>query len=267
MSDIFKKNIDKYLYLIHLADNALILGQRNAEWCGQGPILEEDIAMANISLDLIGQARMLYQYAATLKGDEITEDTLAYFRNEREFRNYTLVELPHYQPLSAHMTTDKDYAFTIVRNFFYSTLMVLIWDSLSKSTDPQIKAIADKSIKETRYHLRHSSGWLQRLGDGTQLSHQKMQIALDTLYSYTQEFWSDAPFEIIADSEGYGILPSKIKELWDESITTTVNVATLSLPEITGFIPQGKFTYHSEYLGPLLAEMQYTARSYPDGNW
>jgi len=257
----------KYEYLLHLADNALILGQRNAEWCGQGPVIEEDIAMANISLDLIGQARMLYQYAATLRADEVTEDTLAYFRHEREFRNYTLLELPHHIAYSSYMTTDKDYAYTIVRNYLYSTLMVLLWNELSDSNDETLKAIAEKSIKEAQYHLRHSSGWLQRLGDGTEESHQKMQSALDALFHYTQEFWQDADFETAANLEGFGVLPSTLKASWEEAVSTTVTASTLTLPEATGFITQGKVCYHSEYLGPLLAEMQYVVRSYPDGNW
>lgn len=257
----------KYNYIIHLADNALILGQRNAEWCGQGPILEEDIAMANISLDLIGQARMLYQYAAELRGDGATEDSLAYLRHEREFRNYTLMELPHHTVYSSYMSTDNDYAFTIVRNFLYSTLMVLVWSKLLESSDERIQAIADKSLKETRYHLRHSSGWLQRLGRGTELSHQKMQTALDNFFHYTQEFWQDAPYETKAESDGYGVAPSTLKSQWEEAVRITATEATLSVIKPSGFITQGKLNYHSEYLGPLLAEMQYVARSYPDGSW
>ena len=146
-------------YLLHLADNALILGQRNAEWCGHGPILEEDLALANNSLDLIGQARLLYQYAAQIRGDGATEDALAYFRDVPDFRNYTLLELPHNAPLAATAAGDRDYATTIVRNFLYSALMVLLWERLQGSPDAHLAAIAAKSLKEVRYHLRHSRDW------------------------------------------------------------------------------------------------------------
>ena len=143
-------------YLLHLADNAVVLGQRNAEWCGHGPILEEDMALANVSLDLIGQARLLYQRAAEMKGGDATEDKLAYFRGPHEFRNYTLLELPHHGPLVGYAAADRDYATTIVRNFLYSALMVHVWDGLQQSSDPSLAAIAAKSLKETSYHLHHS---------------------------------------------------------------------------------------------------------------
>ena len=175
-------------YLLHLADNALVLGQRNAEWCGHAPILEEDMAMANNSLDLIGQARLLYQYAAErLAGDvraprgahwpagPLTEDTLAYFRDVPEFRNYTLLELPHSPPLVPTGVGDRDWGVTIVRNFLYSALMVLVWERLQRSADPQLAAIAAKSLKEVRYHLRHARDWLVRLGDGTDASQCRAQ--------------------------------------------------------------------------------------------
>ncbi|HWP10364.1 MAG TPA: 1,2-phenylacetyl-CoA epoxidase subunit PaaC, partial [Ramlibacter sp.] len=149
-------------YLLHLADNALVLGQRNAEWCGHGPVLEEDIAMANISLDLIGQARLLYQHAAALAGGGATEDSLAYFRDQGQFRNYTLLELPHHGPLAGTAAATRDYATTIVRNFLYSALMLLLWEALQSSSDAQLAAIAAKSVKETRYHLRHARDWLVR---------------------------------------------------------------------------------------------------------
>jgi ring-1,2-phenylacetyl-CoA epoxidase subunit PaaC len=144
-------------YILHLADNALILGQRNAEWCGHGPVLEEDIAMANIGLDCIGQARMLYQHAATLIGGGATEDSLAYFRNPNDFRNYTLLELPHQTAHAPSTQVPRDYSITITRNFLYSTLMSLVWPALQSSKDEQLASIAAKSSKEVRYHLRHSA--------------------------------------------------------------------------------------------------------------
>ena len=188
-----------FIYTLHLADNALIMGQRNAEWCGHGPVLEEDIAMANISLDLIGQARLLYQHAAALQGEGAGEDRLAFFRDAREFRNYQLVELPHHGPLAATAAADRDYATTIVRNFLFSALMVLAWQALEDSADAQLAAIAQRALKETRYHLRHARDWLVRLGDGTEESHRRMQAALDHLLPYTQEFWTVAPHEAQAE--------------------------------------------------------------------
>ena len=189
-------------YLLHLADNALVLGQRNAEWCGHGPILEEDIAQSNVSLDLIGQARMLYQLVATLKGGDATEDKLAYFRDTHEFRNYTLLELPHHGPLSGYASSSLDYGTTIVRNFLYSALMALLWEALEKSANADLAAIAAKSLKEVRYHLRHSRDWLVRLGDGTDESHARSQASLDHLFPYTQEFWAHSPAETAAVEAG-----------------------------------------------------------------
>jgi ring-1,2-phenylacetyl-CoA epoxidase subunit PaaC len=187
-------------YLLHLADNALILGQRNAEWCGHGPIIEEDLSMANNSLDLIGQARLLYQYAAQQQGQGATEDSLAYFRDVPDFRNYTLVELPHTPPLAAPARADRDYATTIVRNFLYSALMVLVWERLQASPDAQLAAIAARSLKEVHYHLRHSRDWLVRFGDGTDESHARAQAALDHLFPYTAEFWTASPAETAAQN-------------------------------------------------------------------
>ena len=196
-------------YLLHLADNALVLGQRNAEWCGHGPVLEEDIALSNVSLDLIGQARLLYQLVATLKGGDCTEDKLAYFRDTHEFRNYTLLELPHHGPLSGYAKAGLDYATTIVRNFLYSALMALLWEALEKSADADLAAIAAKSQKEVRYHLRHSRDWLVRLGDGTDESHARTQAALDHLLPYTQEFWAGSPAESAADCRRHRRRPER----------------------------------------------------------
>ncbi len=256
-------------YLLHLADNALILGQRNAEWCGLGPVLEEDMAMANNSLDHIGQARLLYQYVAELDGDGSTEDTYAYFRGEQQFRNYVLNELPHHEQISSYASKDKDYSFTIVRNFLYSALMVLLWNELRSSNDERLAAIADKSLKEAQYHLRHARNWLIRFGDGTELSHQKAQNALDHLYGYTQEFWSDSEIERFAEESGLGVHPSRVKEEWEKLVSEVVEEATLTLPELPekGYVTQGKEQIHSEAMGPLLAEMQYITRMHPDGNW
>jgi ring-1,2-phenylacetyl-CoA epoxidase subunit PaaC len=272
-------------YVLHLADNALVLGQRNAEWCGHGPILEEDLALANNSLDLIGQARMLYQHAATLinadatqaprfahlqgarQGGELTEDTLAYFRDVPEFRNLTLLELPHHSPLASTAAGDRDYATTITRNFLYSALMVLVWDRLQASPDAQLAAIAAKSLKEVRYHLRHASDWLVRLGDGTAESRARAQAALTHLLPYCQEFWTGSAAEQHAVANGTGVDVAGLQGDWDVLVNETLAEATLQRPDATGFVPQGKQGVHSEHMGFLLAEMQSLARNHPQAVW
>jgi ring-1,2-phenylacetyl-CoA epoxidase subunit PaaC len=183
-------------YLLHLADTALVLGQRNAQWCGHGPVLEEDIAMANIGLDLIGQARMLYQHAASQS--DTTEDRLAYFRDASQYRNFVIAELPQHTALAPGAAAPQDYAVTIVRNFLLSSYNLLLWEALQSSPDAQLAAIAAKSVKEVRYHLRHSADWLVRMGDGTPQSHAKAQAALDYLMPYTQEFWTPFGGEYLA---------------------------------------------------------------------
>ncbi len=254
-------------HLLHLADNALVLGQRNAEWCGHGPILEEDIALANVSLDLIGQARLLYQLAARRLGGDATEDTLAYFRDTHEFRNYTLLELPHHGPLSGSAHGGLDYATTIVRNFLYSALMALLWEALEKSADADLAAIAAKSLKEVRYHLRHSRDWLVRLGDGSDESHARTQAALDHLLPYTGEFWAASPAEAAAIAAGIGVDPDTLKSGWDAIVDAALAEATLQRPPQGGWVPEGKQGIHSEHLGYLLAEMQSLSRAHPNGVW
>ncbi|MBU3652957.1 MAG: phenylacetate-CoA oxygenase subunit PaaC [Limnohabitans sp.] len=252
-------------YLLHLADNAMVLGQRNAEWCGHGPILEEDIAMANVSLDLIGQARLLYQLVAERRGQGCTEDTLAYFRDVPQFRNYTLLELPHHGPLVGYAVAERDYAVTLVRNFLISALMVEVWAGLSHAPDPELAAIAERSLKETRYHLRHSHDWLVRLGDGTDESHQRMQAALDHLWAYTQEFWTATDLEAAATQQGLDM--AAIRHAWQTTVTAGLAQATLRQPADGGYVSQGKQCVHSEHLGYLLAEMQSLARAHPQGQW
>ncbi|MBS1610874.1 MAG: phenylacetate-CoA oxygenase subunit PaaC, partial [Bacteroidetes bacterium] len=191
-------------YILHLADNALILGQRNAEWCGHGPVLEQDIAITNISLDLIGQARNFYQYAAILIGN-INEDKLAFLRTEREFKNLLLVEQP-----------SGDWGQTILKQFFFSAYQFLLFTELQNSTDEQIAAIAAKSLKEVTYHLRWSSEWVIRLGDGTEASHRRMLYAIDKLWMYTGEPFIPASYEIEAAEKGIGFNPSLLKSKWEE---------------------------------------------------
>jgi ring-1,2-phenylacetyl-CoA epoxidase subunit PaaC len=259
--------MDRTAYFLHLADNALILGQRNAEWCGHGPVLEEDIALANMSLDLIGQARLLYQEVAKDRGGDCTEDTLAYFRETAAFRNYTLLELPHSGPVVGYGQAQRDYGVTIVRNFLYSALMVLVWDALQSSKDNALSAIAEKSLKETRYHLRHARDWLVRLGDGTDESHQRTQAALDYLFPFTQEFWSQSPAESEAVKAGIGVDLSTLREDWDSMVSEAIAEATLARPSGQGYLSQGKFGQHSEHLDYVLSEMQSLARAHPGATW
>ena len=272
-------------YLLHLADNALILGQRNAEWCGHGPVLEEDLALANHALDHLGQARLLYQHTATLINADptlaerfahlqgartngaITEDTLAYFRSSREFLNFTLLELPHHDPLAGPTRQDRDYATTIARNFLYAALMRLWWEALQNSADAQLAAIAAKSLKEVRYHLQHAGDWLVRLGDGTVESHARAQAALNHLMPYTQEFWSGGEAEATAAANGTGVALAALKPAWDALVDEVLAEATLKRPPAAGHVSQGKHGLHSEHMGFLLAEMQSLAREHPQAVW
>lgn len=254
-------------YLLHLADNALILGQRNAEWCGHGPILEEDIAMANIGLDHIGQARLLYQHVAALKGDGCTEDKLAYFRNPEDFRNYVLLELPHSTAIAPSACVERDYAVTIARNFLYSSLMLLVWEALQSSSDTQLAAVAAKSVKEVRYHLRHSTDWMVRLGDGTPESHARMQAAVDHLMPFTQEFWTACAMQSEAVKAGVAIDMQPLRARWQTSVDAVLAEATLKSRTPVGYITGGKDGVHSEHLSYLLAEMQSLARAHPEAVW
>ncbi len=255
-------------YLLHLADNALILGQRNAEWCGHGPVLEEDLALANNSLDLIGQARLLYQRVAALRNDgKTSEDLLAYFRNEPEFRNYTLVEIAHSTALTPTAAGERDYAVTITRNFLFSALMVLVWNALKSSTDQELAAIAAKSLKEAQYHLRHSRDWLVKFGDGTEVSRARVQAALDHLMPYTQEFWTPCPMEAAAVRTGAGVDNTTLKASWDAIVDGALAEATLKRPAAGGYVTTGKLGVHSEHMGFVLAEMQSLARVHPEAVW
>lgn len=247
-------------YLLGLADNALILAQRNSEWCGHGPVLEQDIAITNISLDLIGQARNFYQYAAaninTTTNEPATEDTLAYLRDVTEFRNCLLVELPK-----------GDWAVTILRQFLFSNYQTLLLQQLQKSNDAQIAAIAAKSLKEATYHLRWSSEWVIRLGDGTEESHRRMNAAIDDLWSYTGELFLMAPYESAAVEAGVGVNVSKLQNEWLDKTTAVLAEATLKIPEKVFMQSGGKTGRHTEHLGYILAELQFMQRAYPNSEW
>ena len=253
-------------YLLHLADNALVLGQRNAEWSGHGPILEEDIALSNNSLDLVGQARLLYQEAAAQIGNGATEDTLAFFRDVPDFKNYTLLELPHHAPLAGTSASERDFATTLVRNFLYSALMVLVWDKLQHAPHAQLAAIAAKSLKEVRYHLRHSRDWLLRMGDGTAESHGRAQAAINHLVPYTQEFWTSTSYESEA-AKATGLDMANLQNDWNQIVDQALAEATLKRPAAGGFVPTGKHSIHSEHLGFMLAEMQSLPRAHPNATW
>lgn len=258
-------------YVLRLADTALILGQRNAEWCGHGPVLEEDIALANMGLDLIGEARLLYTHAAALEralnGRERREDDYAYFRTEREFANYTLVELPHYGPLAGTAHSSNDYAVTIVRNFLYATLMAHVWSALLRSSDAQLAAIAERSLKETRYHEHHAREWLIRFGDGTDESHRRAQAALDWLMPYTREFFATDAVEQAVVAAGIAPLAAGLEAAWLADVRAALDEATLTLPEPVSHVSTGKLGEHSEHMGYLLAQMQSVAREHPGAHW
>lgn len=266
-------------YLLHLADNALVLGQRNAEWCGHAPALEEGLALNNQSLDLIGQARLLYQLAAARLNAQgqmqrpsawpagpITEDTLAYFRSDRDFRNYTLLELPHNLGLVPAASSDRDWGVTITRNFFWATLMEMVWAQMAHAPDADLAAIAAKSLKEVRYHFLHASGWMIRLGDGTEESHARMQAALNYLMPFTDEFWTVS--EVDEQARALGIDIASMRPAWDRRVDDVLAEATLARPAaVQGYVTQGKEGIHSEHLSYLLGEMQSLARAHPTAQW
>ncbi len=247
--------------LLRLGDSCLILAHRLSQWCGHGPMLEEDIALTNVSLDLLGQARLLLSHAGQLEGRGRDEDALAYFRNEDEFLNWTIVELPNGD--GPH----DDYALTIARNAMVAALLIPLWEAASTSSDAHLAAIAAKSVKEARAHWRHASEWMIRLGDGTPISHAKAQAALERLWPYTQEWWATDPLEqAAAEAEIVPTLAS-LKPAWLERMQALLEAATLHPPTPRGFLSTGKLGAHSEHLGYLLAEMQSLARQHPGAVW
>jgi ring-1,2-phenylacetyl-CoA epoxidase subunit PaaC len=259
-----------FLYALHLADNALILAQRNAEWTGHGPVLEQDIAITNISLDLLGQARNFYQYAASLynslSGDEkkavdqyiprlwkkykreLQEDDLAFLRDEHQYLNLLITELPK-----------GDWAQSVLRQFFFSAYQYYLYQQLQQSSDEQIAAIAEKSLKETAYHLRWSAEWVIRLGDGTEESNQRIKAALADQWMFTGELFVTATYELID--------VALLKDDWMKKVQTVFAEATLQIPAQTWTQSGGKEGRHTEYMGYLLAEMQHLQRAYPNATW
>ena len=247
-------------YTLHLADNSLILGHRNSEWTGHGPILEQDIAISNIALDLIGQARNFYQYAAKLINESTdqpaTEDTLAYLRDANDFKNFLLVEQPN-----------GDWAKTILRQFLFSAYQFYLYQQLNNSNDETLFAIAEKSLKEVVYHLRWSSEWVIRLGDGTEESRTRMLKAIDDLWMFTEEMFEPFSYEKIAASEKYGVDVSLLKNGWMKKVRDVFDEATLSIPKNVLMQKGGKEGNHTEHLEHLLNEMQFLQRTYPNSEW
>ena len=259
-------------FLLHLADTTLILSQRNSEWCGHGPILEQDIAITNISLDLIGQSRNFYQYAAQCINDKktteaedrtvagspllrgaggVSEDSLAYLRTERQFKNLLLVEQPN-----------GDWGQTILRQYLFSQFQYILYQQLQHNKDEQLAAITTKALKEITYHVRWSSEWVIRLGDGTDESHQRMLHAIDELWRYTGEMFIAAEYE-----KEYGVDVSLLKDEWLQNIIKVFDEATLPVPEKIFMQIGGKAGTHTEHLGFILTELQYMQRTYPESQW
>jgi ring-1,2-phenylacetyl-CoA epoxidase subunit PaaC len=250
------KNTHLYNYILTIADNSLILGQRMGELCGHGPSLETDIACTNISLDLLGQVRSYYQYAAKIAGDGRTEDDIAMLRTEREYVNVLLVEQPN-----------TDFAYTLARHFLFDVYHFLYLTELEKSKDLTLAAIATKSLKEVSYHQRFTTDWVKRLGDGTEESNQRMQAAIDGLWMYTDEFFHPTPAEIAMAEEGIGVDIMKLRSQYYETVNEVLEEATLKVPESKYFHKGGKQGIHSEHMGFLLAELQYMQRAYPNMDW
>jgi ring-1,2-phenylacetyl-CoA epoxidase subunit PaaC len=242
--------------VLRLADTSLILGQRLSEWCGHGPVIEEDIALTNIALDLIGQARLLLTHAGKCEGQGRDEDRLAFLRAESEFRNLSMVELPN-----------QDFGRTILRNFLVAAWQAPLWTALRSSSDADLAAIAEKSAKETRYHLQHAADWTVRLGDGTEESRRRMQRALDYLWPYTAEFFADDELDRAASAAGLTPMPASLQAAWESTVLPVLAEATLTVPARTPFLSRGRQGRHTEHMGHLLAPMQAMQRTYPGCTW
>jgi ring-1,2-phenylacetyl-CoA epoxidase subunit PaaC len=247
-------NLIQYIYGI--ADNSLILGQRLGELCGHGPSLETDIAMTNISLDLLGQVRSYYQYAAKLQGGDANEDTIAFLRLEREYKNVLLVEQPN-----------TDFAYSITRQFLFDIFHLALLEELQNSKDETLSAIAKKSIKEVLYHTRFSSDWIRRLGDGTEESHKRIQTAINDLWIFTDELFHQTEADKAIVANGIGVDVTLLKANYFNKANTILEEATLQMPTIEYFQKGGKQGIHSEHMGYILTEMQYMQRAYPNMNW
>ncbi|MDM0019705.1 1,2-phenylacetyl-CoA epoxidase subunit PaaC [Variovorax saccharolyticus] len=243
-------------YLLRLGDTCLILGQRIAEWSGHAPILEEDIALSNMALDLIGQARAVLTHAGRIEGLGHDEDQLAFLRDEKDYRNLTLVELPR-----------GDFAFTVLRNAMVATLMKLLWERLRDSADAELAGIAGKAVKEARYHQQHAADWVVRLGDGTEESRRRVERALADLWLYAPEMFESDAVDEAAAAAGLGPRWSELEAPWRAEMRTILGEAALAEPKEAAFRSTGKHGVHSEHMGYILAEMQHLQRSFPGGVW
>ena len=244
------------LYALRRADDALILGHRLSEWCGHAPMMEEDMALANMGLDLIGQARELYTYAAKVEDAGNDEDKYAYLRDVRQYRNLLLVEQPN-----------GDFARTIVRQFFYSAFADPYWRAMMASKDETLAAIAAKSEKESAYHLRHTSEWVIRLGDGTDESHRRAQTAVDDLWAFTGELFHADETDASLISSGVAIDPESLRARWIDTVSNVLGVATLKRPASDWMQKGGRTGNHTEHLGHLLSELQSMQRTFPNATW
>ena len=241
-------------YLLRLGDTCLILGQRLGEWCGHGPILEEDIALSNMALDLIGQARALLTLAGQKSGAGWDEDQLAFLRDEIDYRNPTLAELPR-----------GDFAFTVLRNLALATWLKLMWERLGDSSDTELAAIAGKAIKEARYHQQHAADWAVRLGDGTEESRRRCEAALAAIWLYVPELFEDDTVDAAATAAGLGPAWSQLREPWLAEMGEVLGEAKLAAPPEATFRSSGNRCLHSEHMGYVLAEVQYLQSRYPCG--
>ncbi len=249
-----KENLIEYIYSI--ADNSLILGQQLSELCGHGPNLETDIACTNMALDLLGQTRSYYQYVAQLVGANKTEDDIAYLRTERQYKNVLLVEQP-----STH------FGYVIGRQFLFDVFHLLLLEKLQFSKDETLAAIAKKGIKEVSYHKRFSSDWIKRLGDGTKVSHDKIQEAINHLWPYTEELFDVMPADKEAIECQIGVDAATLKESYVAAVSEIITEATLTLPETKWYQRGGKKGIHTEHMGYLLSDLQYMQRTYPNMKW
>ena len=243
-------------YLLRIGDTCLILAQRLGEWCGHAPVLEEDIAMANIALDLVGQARAVLTRAGQVEGLAHDEDQLAFLRDERDYFNLTLVELPR-----------GDFAFSVLRNTMVATWLKLLWERLATSSDAELAAIAGKAVKEARYHQQHSGDWVVRLGDGTPESRRRMTAALSDLWRYVPELFDTDAADEEAAASGIGPLWSDLKAPWQADMEMILGEAGLAVPAASAFRSEGKRGRHSEHMGFILTDMQYLQRTFPGGVW
>ncbi len=249
-------NNDLYTYVLRQADNSMILCQRLCQWVAKGPELEEDVALTNIGLDMIGQARSLYQYAAKISDQEINEDDLAFMRDEREWTNFLLLEQPN-----------GNFADTMARQYFYDVWHLAFLEQLSGSKDETLAAIAAKSVKEARYHLRHSSSWIKRLGDGTELSNQRMQTGINEMWQFTPELFESDELDQRLLESGIAVDLNTVETFWHTHVSATLKEAKLLEPEQAFLMSGGRKGIHTQHMGYLLAEMQILPRSMPGCEW